>query len=210
MFEGADASTTAVDVFEATQILQLDHSFNASTFTSRVVTSTDAPPASALASAMGALFGPKHGAADQLALEMAQEVGDPKNAEAFVAKCLATGRLVMGMGHREYRVVDPRARIIKSLTSKLQLDSENRRLLDILCAVEESFIAQTAAKKRSLRANMEFYKGIVYLALGIPKEYFTALFASSRAFGWTAHIVEQLEDNRIIRPAAKYVGPDPQ
>ena len=79
--------------------------------------------------------------------------------------------------------------------------------LDILSAVEESFVAQTAKKKRSLRANMEFYKGVVYLALGIPKEYFTTLFAASRAFGWTAHIVEQREDNRIIRPAAEYVGP---
>ena len=209
MFEGADASPAAVDVFEATQILQLDHSFNASTFTARVVTSTDAPPASALAAAMGALFGAKHGAADQLALEMAQEVGDPKNSERFVANCLATGRLVMGMGHREYRVVDPRARIIKGLSGRLDLTPEIRRLLDILCAVEESFIAQTAAKRRSLRANMEFYKGIIYLGLGIPKEYFTALFAASRAFGWTAHIVEQRVDNRIIRPAAQYVGPAP-
>jgi citrate synthase len=210
MFEGADTSPAAVDVLEATQILQLDHSFNASTFTARVVTSTDAPPASALAAAMGALFGPKHGAADQLALEMAQEVGDPKNAEQFVATCLSTGRLVMGMGHREYRVVDPRARIIKGLTARLTLNAEIRRLLDILFAVEESFIAQTAAKRRSLRANMEFYKGIIYLGLGIPKEYFTALFAASRAFGWTAHIVEQRVDNRIIRPAAEYIGPAPK
>lgn len=209
MFEGAAASETAVEVFEATQILQLDHSFNASTFTARVVTSTDAPPASALAAAMGALFGAKHGAADQLALEMAQEVGDAKNAESFVASCLASGRLVMGMGHREYRVVDPRARIIKGLAGRLELNAENRRLLEILCAVEESFIAQTAHKRRSLRANMEFYKGIVYLALGIPKEYFTALFAASRSFGWTAHVVEQRADNRIIRPAAEYVGPLP-
>ncbi|HEY8539815.1 MAG TPA: citrate/2-methylcitrate synthase [Steroidobacteraceae bacterium] len=210
MFEGADASPDAVDVFEATQILQLDHSFNASTFTSRVVTSTDAPPASALAAAMGALFGAKHGAADQLALEMAQEVGDPKNSEAFVAQCLANRRLVMGMGHREYRVVDPRARIIKALTGRCTLQPETQRLLEILCAVEESFIAQTAAKRRPLRANMEFYKGIVYLALGIPKEFFTTLFAASRAFGWTAHIVEQRQDNRIIRPAAQYVGPEPR
>jgi citrate synthase len=210
MFEGADASAEAVDVFEATQILQLDHSFNASTFTSRVVTSTDAPPASALAAAMGALYGSKHGAADQLALEMAQEVADPNRSEAFVAQCLANRRLVMGMGHREYRVVDPRARIIKSLAGRLTLQPGTQRLLDILHAVEESFVAQTAAKKRPLRANMEFYKGIVYLALGIPKEFFTAMFAASRAFGWTAHIVEQRQDNRIIRPSAQYIGPAPR
>jgi citrate synthase len=210
LFAGSDSSAAAVDVFEATQILQLDHSFNASTFTARVVTSTDAPPASALAAAMGALYGPKHGAADQLALEMAQEVADPAKASDFVAHCLATSRLVMGMGHREYRVVDPRAKIIKSLAGRFATQPENRRLLDILSAVEEAFVAQTAAKKRSLRANMEFYKGVVYLALGIPKEYFTTLFAASRAFGWTAHIVEQRQDNRIIRPAAQYIGPAPQ
>jgi len=210
MFAGSSNTAAAVDVFEATQILQLDHSFNASTFTSRVVTSTDAPPASALAAAMGALYGAKHGAADQLALEMAQEVGSPENASAFVANCLATGRLVMGMGHREYRVVDPRAKIIKSLAGPFAVQPENRRLLDILSAVEEAFVAQTSAKRRSLRANMEFYKGIIYLALGIPKEYFTALFAASRSFGWAAHIVEQRVDNRIIRPAAHYVGPAPQ
>lgn len=210
MFSGTQPSADAVGVFESTQILQLDHSFNASTFTARVVTSTDAPPASALAAAMGALYGAKHGAADQLALEMAQEVGDPAQADAFVANCLATGRLVMGMGHREYRVVDPRAKVIKSLAGRFVTQPEIRRLLDILSAVEEAFVAQTAAKKRSLRANMEFYKGIIYLALGVPKEYFTTLFAASRAFGWTAHIVEQLHDNRIIRPTALYVGPTPQ
>jgi citrate synthase len=210
MFCGTRPGADAVDVFESTQILQLDHSFNASTFTARVVTSTDAPPASALAAAMGALYGAKHGAADQLALEMAQEVGDPAKADAFVAHCLASGRLVMGMGHREYRVVDPRAKVIKSLAGRFVTQPEIRRLLDILSAVEEAFVAQTAAKKRSLRANMEFYKGIIYLALGVPKEYFTTLFAASRAFGWTAHIVEQLQDNRIIRPTALYVGPQPQ
>lgn len=119
MLEGADASRAAVDAFEITQILQLDHGFNASTFTARVVTSTDAPPTSAISAAMGALYGPKHGAADHGALEMAQEVGDAGDAEAFVRQSFAAKRRVMGMGHREYRVVDPRAKIIKSLTGKL-------------------------------------------------------------------------------------------
>jgi citrate synthase len=207
MFAGCDTSAAAVDVFEATQILQLDHSFNASTFTARVVTSTDAPAASALAAAMGALYGPKHGAADQGALEMAQEVGDPARAAAFVQDCLSKGRLVMGMGHREYRVVDPRAKIIKTLAGRYVAQPENRKLLDILSSVEEAFVEQTAQKRRSLRANVEFYKGVIFLSLGIPKEYFTTLFSAARSFGWTAHIVEQRVDNRIIRPAAEYVGP---
>jgi citrate synthase len=203
-------SAQAVNIFEQTQVLQIDHSFNASTFTARVVTSTLAPPASALAAAMGSLYGPLHGAADQGALEMAEEVGDPARAAEFVAKCLAEGRLVMGMGHREYRVVDPRARIVKGLAERIAADAHQKRLIATLKAVDEAFVAQTALKKRSLRANLEFYKGVVYLSLGLPKDFFTATFAIARIFGWSAHIVEQRKDNRIVRPAAHYIGPAPQ
>jgi citrate synthase len=203
-------SEKAVRILEQTQILQIDHSFNASTFTARVVTSTLAPPASALAAAMGSLYGPLHGAADQGALEMAQEVGDPERAAVFVAECLAKGRLVMGMGHREYRVVDPRSKIVKVLAEEIASTLEEKRLIETLKAVDEAFVAQTAHKKRSLRANLEFYKGVVYLALGLPKEFFTATFAAARIFGWSAHIVEQRKDNRIVRPSANYIGPAPQ
>lgn len=199
-----------VRVFEQTQILQLDHSFNASTFTARVVTSTLAPPASALGAAMGSLYGPLHGAADQGALEMAEEVGEPARAASFVAECLAQGRLVMGMGHREYRVVDPRSRIVKGLAEEIARRPREQRLLAVLKAVDEAFVAQTAEKQRSLRANLEFYKGVVYLALGIPTEFFTATFALARVFGWSAHIVEQRRDNRIVRPSANYIGPAPR
>ena len=203
-------SAQAVEVFEQTQILQLDHSFNASTFTARVVTSTLSPPASALAAAMGSLYGPLHGAADQGALEMAEEVADPRRAQAFVADALSKGRLVMGMGHREYRVVDPRARIVKGLAGEIAATPHEKQLIEILQAVDAAFVAQTAHKKRSLRANLEFYKGVVYLALGLPKEFFTATFAIARVFGWSAHIVEQRQDNRIVRPAANYIGPPPR
>jgi citrate synthase len=200
----------AVNIFEQTQVLQIDHGFNASTFTARVVTSTLAPPASALAAAMGSLYGPLHGAADQGALEMAEEVGDPSRAEVFVAKCLAEGRLVMGMGHREYRVVDPRSKIVKVLAEQIAGDEHQKRLIATLKAVDDAFVAQTAQRKRSLRANLEFYKGVVYLGLGLPKEFFTATFAIARIFGWSAHLVEQRKDNRIVRPAAHYIGPAPQ
>jgi citrate synthase len=203
-------SEKAVSIFEQTQILQIDHSFNASTFTARVVTSTLSPPASALAAAMGSLYGPLHGAADQGALEMAQEVGDPAKAADFVAQCLANGRLVMGMGHREYRVVDPRSKIVKVLAEDIASQPNEKHLIEVLKAVDEAFVAQTAHKKRSLRANLEFYKGVVYLALGLPKEFFTATFAIARIFGWSAHLVEQRKDNRIVRPAANYIGPAPQ
>jgi citrate synthase len=210
MLNGRKPSEEHVRIFEQTQILQIDHSFNASTFTARVVTSTLAPPASALAAAMGSLYGPLHGAADQGALEMAEEVGDPNRAADFVAECLAKGRLVMGMGHREYRVVDPRSKIVKTLAEEIATTAHEQRLIATLKAVDEAFVAQTAHKKRALRANLEFYKGVVYLALGLPKEFFTATFAIARIFGWSAHIVEQRKDNRIVRPSANYIGPAPQ
>jgi citrate synthase len=210
LVHGRALTEKEVRIFEQAQILQIDHSFNASTFTARVVTSTLAPPASALAAAMGSLYGPLHGAADQGALEMAQEVGSADKAADFVAESLAKSRLVMGMGHREYRVVDPRSKIVKRLAEELASQPREKNLLDTLKAVDEAFVAQTAHKKRSLRANLEFYKGIVYLALGLPKEFFTATFAAARIFGWSAHIVEQRKDNRIVRPSANYIGPAPQ
>jgi len=210
LLHGRRPSPIEVSALESTQILQLDHGFNASTFTARVVTSTLAPATSALAAAMGALYGPLHGAADQQALEMALEVGEPERAREFVAHCLATGRKVMGMGHREYRVVDPRSRMIRALAQQVAHRPEHLHLLDVLSAVDEAFIEQTREKRRTLRANLEFYKGVVYLALGIPKELFTASFAASRVFGWIAHVMEQRQDNRIIRPTAHYVGPAPR
>ncbi len=210
MLTGEEPTSEAIATFEQTQILQLDHSFNASTFTARVVTSTLAPPASALAAALGALYGPLHGRADQAALEMAEHVGSPANARQYVADCVANKKLVMGMGHREYRVVDPRAKVIKQLALSIAQSQEHRLLFETLAEVEKEFVAQTSAKSRALRANLEFYKGVVYLALGIPKDYFTASFACARVFGWLAHVIEQRKDNRIIRPSALYVGPAPR
>lgn len=209
LINGVPPSEDQVAAFECMQILQLEHGFNASTFTARVVTSTLAPPASALSAAIGALYGALHGGADQAALEMAYEIGAPERAAQFVADSLAGKRVVMGMGHREYRAVDPRARIIRAMAAKVAVEAEPRRLLAILAAVDEAFTEQTRAKQRVLRANLEFYKGVVCLALGVPKEFFTATFAASRVFGWLAHIVEQRQDNRLIRPAAQYIGPQP-
>ena len=116
----------------------------------------------------------------------------------------------MGMGHREYRVVDPRALIVKALAEEVATGARERRLLEVLKAVDAAFVAQTAGRRRALRANLEFYKGVVYLALGIPVQFFTATFALARVFGWSAHLVEQRRDNRIMRPSANYIGPAPR
>ncbi|HEY8509038.1 MAG TPA: citrate/2-methylcitrate synthase [Steroidobacteraceae bacterium] len=210
LLHGRAPSQRDVQVFERTQILQIDHGFNASTFTARVVASTLAPAPAAMGAAMGALFGPLHGGADQAALEMAEEIGDASRASAFVDECLANRRRVMGMGHREYRVVDPRARIIKGLAEEIATEPRERALFETLVAVEKRFVERTAERKRAMRANLEFYKGVVYAALGIPKNLFTPMFAAARSFGWAAHIVEQLQDNRLIRPAARYIGRLPE
>jgi citrate synthase len=210
LLRGHVPAAAEVEAFECMQILQLEHGFNASTFTARVATSTLAPPAAALSAAIGALYGPLHGGADQAAIEMAFEIGAPERAAAFVADCLASHRVVMGMGHREYRQVDPRAKIIRQMAERIAQDAQHRRLLDILSAVDAAFTEQTWHEPRVLRANLEFYKGVVCLALGIPKEFFTATFAAARVFGWVAHSVEQRQDNRLIRPSAHYVGPAPR
>ena len=209
LMNGVVPTPDQIEAFECMQILQLEHGFNASTFTARVVTSTLAPPAAALAGAIGALYGKLHGGADQAAIEMAYEIGAAERASEFVAECLAQGRIVMGMGHREYRTVDPRSRVIKAMASKVATTLETRRLLAILSAVDEAFVEQTRERRRTLRANLEFYKGVVCLALGVPKEFFTATFAAARIFGWLAHTVEQRQDNRLIRPSAHYIGPQP-
>jgi len=193
--------------FEVAQILQLEHGFNAGTFTARVVASTLAPVENALAAAYGALHGVLHGGADQAALETADAVAHPARAAAFVDDCLAHGRRVMGMGHREYKVVDPRARYLKGLAEALSAGTEHEVTFRTLAAIEARFEERMAAQGKALHANVEFYKGLVFRALGLPPPYFTALFAMARTFGYLGHFSESRRDNRLVRPQAEYVGP---
>ncbi len=204
----APTSTVAVDAYRATQILQLEHSFNASTFVARACASTLAPVENALSAAFGTLHGRLHGGADQAALETADKVGSPERAASFVDQCLLDGTKVMGMGHREYRVVDPRAKLLKDLARALTADSEHARTFETLVAIEARFTERMAEKGKPLYANLEFYKGAVYRALGLPDRMFTANFAMARVYGYIAHFIESRVDNRIVRPAAHYVGPD--
>ena len=203
----APASPIARRAFETAQILQLEHGFNAGTFTARVVASTLAPVENALSAAFGALHGVLHGGADQAALETADRVGCPEKASAFVDACLANREKVMGMGHREYKVVDPRARHLKGLAEQLTLGSEHEVAYRTLEAIEARFTERMAEQGKALYANVEFYKGLVFRTLGLPPRFFTALFAMARVFGYLAHFTESREDNRIVRPQAKYVGP---
>ncbi len=196
-----------LEAFRVMQILQLEHSFNASTFAARVIGSTLAPIENALSGAVGTLHGVLHGGADQAALETADAVGSPNAAVAFVDRCLAENIKVMGMGHREYRVLDPRARYAKELADAVSHNTPHRQTFETLAAIEARFEQRMAAQGKALHANIEFYKGLIFRMLGLPPAYFTALFAMARLFGYVAHVLESRFDNRLIRPAARYIGP---
>jgi citrate synthase len=203
---GAPATDIARAAYNVTQILQIEHSFNASTFVARATASTLAPVENALSAAFGTLHGVLHGGADQAALETADRVASPDAAAGFVDECLATGAKVMGMGHREYRVLDPRARHLKALAEDLCRGTPHEITYRTLVAIEERFTERMAEKGKALYANLEFYKGVIYRTLGIPTRFFTANFAMARVYGYLAHFIESRQDNRIVRPKALYVG----
>jgi citrate synthase len=203
---GAADTEIARRAYNVTQILQIEHSLNASTFVARATASTLAPVENALSSAFGALHGVLHGGADQAALETADQVGGPEQAAAFVDECLASKTKVMGMGHREYRVLDPRAKYLKSLAEDLCRGSEHENTYRTLVAIENRFTERMAEQGKSLYANLEFYKGLIYRTLGLPTPFFTANFAMARVYGYLAHFIESRQDNRLVRPRAEYVG----
>lgn len=199
-----------VAILDTIQILQMEHGFNASTFAARVTASTLAPIECAISAAIGTLYGPLHGGADQVALEMALAISTPDKAEKFVLGALKEKQKIMGMGHRIYRVIDPRAVILKPMARDLCADTPLENLVRTLERVEEVMERELEKQGKKIKANVEFYKGAVFYALGIPPEYFTALFAMSRVFGYVAHVLESRVDNRLIRPKAFYLGRLPE
>ncbi len=185
----------------------MDHGFNASTFTARVIASTGADVAACLTGALGALTGPLHGGAPARALDGLDAVGAPERIEPWIRSELRAGRRVMGFGHAVYRTADPRAQLMKRVAqdlggSRVALALEFERTAERLLA--------EAKPGRQLHANVEFWAAIVMEECGIPREMFTPTFAIARTIGWTAHILEQADDPKIIRPSARYVGPPVQ
>ena len=207
MFHGSAPTQEQRRMLDVAQILQMEHSFNCGTFAGRVCASTLAPIQSCISASLGTLFGKLHGGADQAALEMAMAIGSPDKAESYVKDCLANKVKIMGMGHREYRTVDPRAKVLKPMAVELCQDEESKNLLATLVAVEEACQREFAAKDKEIWANVEFYKGAVFHSMGIPTHYFTAMFAMSRVYGYIAHFLEFKQDSRLIRPRANYTGP---
>lgn len=206
MMNGRQPTARALEVFRVVQLLQLEHSFNAGTFSTRVIASTLASVSAVMAGGVSALSGVLHGGADEAALMAAREMGEPENALAYVDSVLAAKGRIMGMGHREYRVVDPRSNILKPMAVELCSGTKYEKDLQLLLALETAFNQRMAERGKQVWANLEFYKGVVYQALGIDVPFFTATFAMARSVGWLAHLLESRENNRIVRPAAEYVG----
>jgi citrate synthase len=183
-------------------ILYAEHEFNASTFTARVVTSTMSDLHSAVTAAIGALKGPLHGGANERVMEVLKEVGTPENAEAWVRKALAQKRRIMGFGHRVYKTGDPRARILKHYCRELA-ESADGEDLEIIADTIEDIIRDD----KGLPPNLDWPSARLYHYMGLDVELYTPLFVASRITGWCAHIIEQAENNRLIRPRSRYAGP---
>ena len=188
-------------------ISTIDHGFNSSTFTARVIASTGADLGAAVVGAMGALSGPLHGGAPARVLEMLDDIGSQDRAEAWVRDTVARGGRIMGFGHRVYKGKDPRSALLREVATTV-----GGPTAEFATSVEDTIVAVLAETKpgRALNANVEFYAGVVMDACGIPRDMFTATFASSRVIGWCTHVLEQVSGNRLIRPAARYDGQPPQ
>jgi len=192
-------------VLDVSLMLYAEHEFNASAFTARVITSTLSDFYSAVTGAIGALRGPLHGGANEAAMELIEQFNTPDEAEKGLMDMLAKKQKVMGFGHRVYKVSDPRSDIIKAWAKKLSEAVSDAKLFDISERIEN-----VMKREKNLFPNLDFYSASTYHFLGIPTMMFTPLFVMSRVAGWAAHIIEQRVDNRLIRPSAEYVGPEPR
>ena len=202
MLTGKKPDATAEKAFDVALILHADHEFNASTFAARVTAGTLSDIHSATTSAIGALKGPLHGGANQEVMKMLIEIGEPQRAKSYLKEALSQKKKISGFGHRVYHTEDPRATHLRQMSQNLCESSGNRKWFEISRVIE-----QTMKSEKNLNANVDFYSATVYYTLGIPVDLFTPIFAVSRISGWTAHILEQLENNRLIRPRAEYIGP---
>jgi citrate synthase len=202
-------SKNAASVFTKTLILYAEHEFNASTFAARTVTSTGSDMHSAITTAIGALKGPLHGGANEKVLEQLMDIGTPENVEPWVARQLENKDVIMGFGHRIYKSGDIRAILLREAGHQLDDSSpsfEPHRKLEKLAHKVESVLLE----QKRLKPNLDWPAARIYHALGLPINLFTPLFVVARMSGWTSHIIEQMSDNRLIRPVAKYIGPSPR
>jgi citrate synthase len=202
MINGEKPSQEAESTLDMCYVLHADHGMNASTFSARVTIATLSDMYSAITTAIGTLKGPLHGGANEGVIKMLQEIGSIDKVDAWVDDALANKRKIMGIGHRIYKVLDPRAPHLKRMAQVLSEKIGDKKWIQM-----SERIAEVMLKKKGLNANVDFYSATVYHSLGIPTDLFTPIFAISRTSGWTAHVLEQLADNRLIRPQSVYTGP---
>ena len=203
LVDGEKPSEAKEKTIDMCYILHADHGMNASTFSARVTIATLSGMYSAITSAIGTLKGPLHGGANEGVIKMLQEIGSVEKVDEFVADCLKNKKKIMGIGHRVYKVLDPRAPHLQAMAKKLSGELGETKWLDMSERIREIMVSE-----KSLYPNVDFYSATVYYSLGIPTDLFTPIFAIARTSGWTAHVLEQLADNRLIRPKSLYDGPD--
>ncbi|MDA0243267.1 MAG: hypothetical protein OT477_07610 [Chloroflexi bacterium] len=206
MLTGEDPNPETVQAIDKYLILLADHGFNASTFSARVTTGTLADLYSAVTSAIGTLKGPSHGGATQAAMEQFLQA-QKEGAEPWFNRVLGEGKRVMGIGHRVYKVEDPRAKILRPLAQKMAAQTSEGYWFELAYDIEKLARNHEYFIERNLFPNVDYYGAPVLYMIGIPMDTFTSLFVMSRVVGWTAHVIEQLADNRLIRPRGNYVGP---
>ena len=202
LMTGEEPGPEAVKTLDVAYVLHADHGFNASTFSALVTTSTLSDIYSSVTTAIGSLKGPLHGGANEGVIHMLQEIGSVDRVDDWLHGKLAKKEKIMGMGHPVYRVLDPRAPLLKAMAVKLTQELGETKWVEM-----SERIAEIVKKEKNLNANVDFYSATVYYSLGIPTDLFTPIFAIARTSGWTGHIMEQLKDNKIFRPGSEYVGP---
>lgn len=202
MLNGEEPDQVAIEAFNKALVLHADHELNASTFAARVTVGTLSDIYSGITSAIGALKGPLHGGANEAVMKMLEEIGSLENAEPYIRKALDNKVKVMGFGHRVYKDGDPRAKHLKVMSQRLTALTGQPQWYEMSIKIDEM-----VSGEKGLKPNVDFYSASVYHSLGIPRDLFTPIFAISRMSGWTAHILEQYDNNRLIRPRAEYVGP---
>ena len=207
LMSGREPESLHERIIDAALTMHAEHGMNASTFAARVTAGTLSDMHAAMTSALATLKGPLHGGANEQVMRMLLEIGTPERAADYVREKLARGEKIMGFGHRVYRTLDPRAPLLKSLAEQLNRESGSAPWLRISETIQEVMAEEMERKGKKVYPNVDFFSASVYYTLGIPMDLFTNLFACARMAGWTAHVIEQHNDNRLIRPGSTYTGP---
>lgn len=208
MLNGEEADEVRIRTMDAALVLHAEHGMNASTFSARVTAGTLSDIYSAIVSALGTLKGPSHGGANIEVMNMLREIDrSGSEPEAWVDEALASGRRIMGFGHRVYRATDPRAKVLRELADQIMQGAGQTKWLDLSDRIRAHMAKRMEAAGKKIYPNVDFFSASVYTTLGIAEDLFTAVFAIARTPGWTAHLFEQYANNRLIRPQAEYIGP---